>query len=131
MKSKLYSNPQLILSLANNLYFFQNYDLARKFYERAEKLSPEAFDPTDLAVYCNLLTSARNYDRALGICLRQEQSAPPCEENTVNTRQTIAAIYKEKGQWPKVSQYARKILECQPNHNAARSYLELAKQKDS
>jgi len=128
-KTKFYSEPPSILSLANNLYFFKNYDLARSFYDRAEQLSLEAFSSTDLAVYCSLLGNARDYDRALAICMRQEQSSVPCEVNTVNTRQTIAAIHKEMGDWPKVAQYSRRILDCQPDHPVARSYLELATQK--
>ena len=130
-KTKFYSQTPFILSLANNLYFYENHKLARSFYDRAEQLSPEAFSPTDLAVYCSLLANAKDFDKALGVCTRQGQRSRPCDDNTVTTRQTIAAIYKEKGQWSKVSQYARKILECQPDHNAARSYLELAKQKDN
>jgi len=61
--------------------------------------------------------------------MRQERSSDPCDANTINTRQTIAAIHKEKGDWPKVAQYARKILECQPEHPVARSYMQSAMQK--
>jgi len=128
-KTKLYSEPQFILSVANNLYFYKNYPLARNFYDRAEQLSPDALSPVDLAVYCSLLANERNYDKALGVCLRQEQSSFPCAANTVNTRQTIAAIFKEKENWPKVLQYSRKILECRPEHTVARNYLESALQR--
>jgi len=126
--TEFHSQTPFILSLANNLYYFHNYDLARTFYELAEKLSPGAFDPTDLAVYCNLLTNARNYGKALVICMRQEQSAAPCEQNTINTRQTVAAIYKDQKDWPKVAKYSRRILECQPDHPVAQSYLDWAMQ---
>jgi len=127
-KSKLYSSPQFILPLANNLYFFQNYRLASSFYGRAQQLDPDAFSSTDLAVYCNLLANAKDFNRALDVCLRQERTAAPCEENTVITRQTIAAIYKDKKDWRKVAQYSRRILECQPEHPLARSYLQSAMQ---
>ena len=128
-QSKFYSQPHFVLSLANNLYFFQNYKLSRSFYERADQLSPQAFSSTDLAVYCNLLANAKDFDKALGICSLQERRSRPCDNNTVTTRQTIAGIYRKQGQWPKVAQYARKILECQPDHSAARNYLEAAAKK--
>jgi len=125
-QTRFYFQTPYVLSLANNLYFFKNYELAKSFYERADELSLDAFSPTDLAVYCNLLTNAKDFDKALGICTRQEQRSHPCDDNTVTTRQTIASIYWSKGDWSKVSQYARKILECQPDHTAARNYLEAA-----
>ena len=128
-KTKFYSDPSFTLSLANDLYFYENHKLAKTFYDHADQLSTNAFSTTDLAVYCNLLGNARDYDRALGICMRQERSSDPCDANTINTRQTIAAIHKEKGDWPKVAQYARKILECQPEHPVARSYMQSAMQK--
>jgi len=128
-KTKFYSDPQFLLSQANNLYFFKNHKLARTLYERAEELSLQAFSPTHLAVYCHLLANARNYDKALGICIRQEQASVRCEPNTLSTKQTIAAIYREKGDWPKVAQYARKILECQPQHPVAQNYLQSAMQR--
>jgi len=127
-KTKFYSDPRFMLSLANNLYFFQNVELAKTMYERAEKLSIENFNSTALAVYCSLLANAKDYDRALGICIRQEQVSSPCDVKTVKTRQTIAAIYREKKEWPKVAEYARKIIECEPNHEVAQSYLKLATQ---
>jgi len=102
-ETKFYSDPQFLLSLANNLYFYKNYELSQAFYDRAEQLSPKAFSPIDLAVYCSLLANDGNYDKALGICLRQEQSSSPCAANTVSTRQTIAAIFKEKKTGPKSS----------------------------
>jgi len=128
-QTKFYSDSSFILSLANDLYFYENHDLAKSFYDRAEHLSAEAFSPTDLAVYCSLLGNARNYDRALVICMQQERSSSPCEDNTVKSRQTLAAIHKEKGQWHEVARYSRRILECQPEHPVALGYLELAMQK--
>jgi len=128
-ETKLYSQPSFLLSLANNLYYFKNYALAQRFYARAEDLSLESFSSIDLAVYCNLLANARNYDKALGICMQQERSSPPCADNTVSTQQTIAAIYKEKEVWSKVAQYSRKIIECQPQHPTAQSYLKEASQR--
>jgi len=128
-KTEFHSDPQFILSLANNLYYFKNYDLATTFYERAEQLSLQALSPTDLGFYCNILANARNYDKALGICIRREQSLPPCEGTIVKTEQTIAGIYEEQGNWPKVAEYSRKILECQPDHKIAQRYLKLATQK--
>jgi len=127
-ETKFYSDPQILLSLANNLYFYKNYELSQAFYDRAEQLSPKAFSSTDLSVYCSLLANDGNYDKALGICMRQEQSSSPCAVNTVSTRQTIAAIHKEKENWSKVLQYSRKILECKPEHPVARSYLQSALQ---
>ena len=128
-ESKFYSDPGLNLSLAKNLYFFQNYELARQFYERAEKLSLQAFSGRDLAVFCHILTKAKSYDKALGICLRQERSSPPCEVNTVKTRLTIADIYQSQGNWPKVAKYSRKILECQPGNETAQRYVKLAAER--
>ena len=128
-KTELYSNPQFILSLANNLYYFKNYALAERFYARAEELSLESFNAINLAVYCNVLGNARNYDKALEICLLQEKFSLPCVDNTINTRQTIAAIYQEKGDWSKVARYSRRILECQPDHLAAQNYLQSALQR--
>jgi hypothetical protein len=128
-ETKFNTDPRFILSLANNLYFFQNVELAKSLYERAEELSIENFNSTDLAVYCSLLTNAKDYDKGLGICLRQEQVSSPCEVKTVKTRQTIAAIYREKKEWPKVAEYSRKIIECEPYHEIAQSYLKLATQK--
>ena len=60
---------------------------------------------------------------------RKEKSSLPCAANTINTRQTIAAIYREKGEWSKVARYSRRILECQPDHKVARDYLESALQR--
>jgi len=130
-KTKFYSDPGVILSLAKNLYYFKNYELAIRFYERAEELSLQAFSGTDLAVFCNVLSKAKNYDKALGICIRQEQSSPPCEVNTVKTRLAIVDIYKSQGNWPKVTKYSRKILECQPNHQIAQRYLKLAAERSN
>ncbi|MEE9239174.1 MAG: DUF2723 domain-containing protein, partial [Thermodesulfobacteriota bacterium] len=87
MKTKFYSDPQYILSLADNVYYSKNYDLSRKFYERAERLSLEAFSPTDLAVFCYILAREEDYEKALPICMDQEQSSAPCEGNTIATRQ--------------------------------------------
>ncbi|MEE8238984.1 MAG: DUF2723 domain-containing protein, partial [Nitrososphaerales archaeon] len=129
MKTELYSDPTVILLQANNLYYFENYELARAFYERAEELSLQAFSPTDLAVFCSLLANTEDYDKALGVCMRQEQSSAPCEINTVKTQQTIAGISKEKGDWPKVAEYSGKILQCQPGHKVARGYLKLATER--
>jgi len=129
MKSNVYSDPQFTLSQAKNLYYFKNYELARIFYERAEELSLEAFSSTDLAVFCNLLANKRKDDEALRICIRQEQSSTPCDVNTVKSQERIAGIYKEKGNWPKVAAYSRKIIECQPNNKTVRRYLELATQR--
>jgi tetratricopeptide (TPR) repeat protein len=130
MKTKYYSDPEFILSMANNLYYFKNYDLAGKFYERAEELSVTALSRKDLAFFCLSLANGENYDKALGICIRwEEQFSARCEGNTIKTRQTIASIYKEQGDWSKVAEYARKILQCQPDHNVARRYLMMAIEK--
>lgn len=129
METRFYSNPRFILRVANNLYYFKNYGLARKFYERAEELSLESFRPTDLAVFCHTLTEMMDYDKALAICTRQERSSAPCEVNTVKTRQTIASIYHRQRNWLKVAEYAGKILRCHPNHEIAQTYLELATER--
>jgi len=126
MKTRFYSDPQYILPAANNLYYFKNYDVARNLYERAEELSLDAFRPTDLAMFCDILADAGSYDKALGICSRQEQSSAPCEMNTVKTRLIIARIYREQGNWPKVAEYSGKILQCQPDHKIAQDYLRMA-----
>ena len=89
--------------MANNLYYFRNYELAGKLYERAEELSLEAFSPTDLAFYCDVLAKDRNYGKALPICFEQEQSSARCKANTLATQQTIAGIYKGQGNWSKVA----------------------------
>ncbi len=128
-KTEFYSDPGFILPLANNVYYLGNHDLARTFYERAEELSLEAFSSTDLAVFCSLRTKAGDYEKALGICIRQEQSTAPCEVNTIVTQQTIAGIYKVQGNWPKVAEYSGKILQCQPNHKIAQSYLRTATER--
>jgi tetratricopeptide (TPR) repeat protein len=128
-RSKYYSEPNFIRSLANDLYFYKNFALAKSFYEQADRLSSSSLTLTDLAVYCSLLANSGNYDKALAICRRQERASSPCAVNTVNTRQTIAAIYKGKSKWFKVVQYSRKILECQPDHKVARDYLALALQR--
>jgi len=129
VKSKFSSHPKLNLTVANNLHYFRNYELASKFYGRAQDLSVEAFSSRDLAIYCNILGRGRNYEKALPICIKQEQSSAPCEDNTVKTQHTIANIYKEQRNWPKVAEYSRKILECQPDHKIAQTYLELARPK--
>ena len=129
MKSKVASHPKLNLTVANNLHYFRNYDLASTFYERAQELSVEAFSSRDLAVYCNILGRGRNYEKALPICIKQEQTSAPCEDNTVKTQQTITNIYKERQNWRKVAEYSRKVLECQPDNEIAQRYLELASQK--
>jgi len=128
MRTKLYSDPGFILPLANNVYYLGNHDLARTFYERADELSLEAFSATDLAVFCSLLANAGDYEKALGICIRQEQSTAPCEVNTIATRERIAGIYREQRKWIKVAEYSGKILQCQPEHKIALRYLELARQ---
>jgi len=130
IKTKYYSDHEFILSMANNLYYFKNYDLAGKFYERAEELSVASFSRKDLAFFCLSLAYGENYDKALGICIRwEEQFSARCEGNTIKTRETIAGIYKEQGNWSKVAEYARKILQCQPDHNVARRYLMMATEK--
>jgi len=129
MRTTFYSDPGFVLPLANNVYYLGNHDLARTFYERAEELSLEAFSSTHLAVYCNILASEGNYAKALPICIDQEQSSAPCEVNTIVTRQTIAGIYKDQANWPKVAEYSRKILQCQPDHKVARGYLKLATER--
>jgi len=128
-QSKFYSDPGLNLSLAKNLYYFQNYELARKFYEHAEELSLQAFSGTDLAVFCHVLAKAGSHHKALGICLLQERSSPPCEVNTVKTQLTIADIYQSQENWPKVALYSRKILECQPGNETAQRYVKLAAER--
>ena len=128
-RTKLYSDPNLNLSIANNLYYFKNYELAKQFYERGEEISLETFSPTDLAVFCDILAREEDYDRALRICMRQERISAPCKANTLKTRQTIAGIYKEQGNWLKVAEYSRKIIQCQPNHKVAQRYLVLAKER--
>ena len=124
----LYSDPAFLLRVASNIYYYSNHSLAEKLYHRAEELSLKDFSPTDLAVYCNILANAKDFDKALGICLRQEKVSASCDGNTVNTQQTIAAIYKEKGNWSKMARYSRRILECQPDHKVAQDYLEMATQ---
>jgi len=94
-----------------------------------EEISLEAFSPTDLAVFCDVLAREEDYDRALPICLEQEQSSAPCKANTLTTRQTIAGIYKGQGNWLKVAKYSKKIIQCQPNHKIAQRYLVLAKER--
>ncbi|MEE8298264.1 MAG: DUF2723 domain-containing protein, partial [Thermodesulfobacteriota bacterium] len=128
-RTKHYSDTHLILDLANNLYYFKNYELARKFYERGGELSLAAFSSTDLTVFCDLLARTKDYDRALPICINQEQSSAQCESNTIATRQTIAGIYIEHGNWPKVAEYSKKIIRCQPEHKVAGIYLKLAAEK--
>ncbi|MFQ5853681.1 MAG: tetratricopeptide repeat protein, partial [Candidatus Binatia bacterium] len=129
MKTEYYMDTQQVLELANNLYYLRNYDLARKFYEHAEEISIGDFSPTDLAVFCNILVRARDYERALPICIDHEQSSGPCKGNTIATRLTIARIYKEKRNWRKVAEYSEKIIQCQPNHKIARSYLMMATER--
>jgi len=128
-RTKHYSDTHLILDLANNLYYFKNYELARMFYERGGELSLAAFSSTDLTVFCDLLARTKDYDRALPICINQEQSSAQCESNTIATRQTIAGIYIEHGNWPKVAEYSKKIIRCQPEHKVAGKYLKLAAEK--
>jgi hypothetical protein len=108
----LYSESELILSIANYLYYFRNYELAGKLYERAEEISLKAFSPTDLAVYCDFFAKNRNYGNALPICFEQEQSSARCKDKTLATRQTITGIYKGQGNWSKVAEYSRKIIQC-------------------
>jgi len=129
MKAKLSSDPQFILAIANELYILKKDELATKFYERAVELSLETVKPKELAILCNILTRAKNYDKALRICVRQEQVSAPCEVNTLLTQQAIAYIHKEQGNWPKVAEYSRKVLQCQPNHKIAQGYLKLATEK--
>jgi hypothetical protein len=128
-RTKLYSDTDINLSIANNLYYFRNFELAGLFYERGAELSVEAFSATDLAVFCDVLVRARNYEKALPICMRQEQISAPCKANTLATQQTIATIYKEQGNWSKVADYSRKIIRCQQNHKTARRYLEMASER--
>ena len=130
MKTKYYSDPEFILSMANNLYYFKNYDLAGKFFERAEELSVKAFSRKDLAFFCLSLANGENYDKALGICIRwEEQFSARCEGNTIKTQQSIAGIYKDQGNWGKVAEYSKKIIQCQPDHKIAQRYLRLATEK--
>jgi len=130
MKTKYYSDPESMLSMANNIYYFKNYELAGKFYGRAQELSLSAFSRKDLAFYCLSLANAKNYDKALEICIHwEDQFSVLCEANTIKTHQTIAGIYKEQGNWSKVAEYARKILQCQPKHKIAQRYLVLAKER--
>ncbi len=128
-KSKFYSDPDFLLSAANNLYYYQNYALARKLYLRAEEVNLGSLSPTNLAVFCDVLAKAKNYEKALEICIRQEQSSPSCAANTVKTRETIAEIYTEQGNWPEIAKYSRKILECQPHNEIAQRYLMMAKDR--
>jgi len=127
-QTKFYSQPRSLLSLANNLYFLKNYKLARSFFHRAETLDLGHFESKHLAPYCNLLASSGEYDKALAICMRQETSSFPCEANTVNTRRTMVAIYREKRDWSKVALYSRRILECRADDQVARSQLQSALQ---
>jgi len=127
--TKFYSDPQFILFIANSLYYFKSYELGKEFYERGEALSLQAFSPGHLAAFCHILANVRNYEKALGICIRQEQSSSPCEVNTIASQQNIAWIYKEQGDWPKVAEYSRKIIECQPGHKIAQRYLKLATER--
>jgi hypothetical protein len=124
--SKVYSDPQILLSIANNLYYFRNYEMARRLYGRAEELSLGDFSRTDLAVFCDTLARTRNYDRALQICIQGEHASAPCEVNTVKTQHTIAGIYKEQGNWGKVAEYSNKIIQCQPGNEIAQRYLKMA-----
>ena len=99
--------------MANNLYFFKNYELAGKFYERAEKLSWAAFSRKDLAFYCLSLANGKNHDKALEICIRHEREpAKRCDPNKLKTQRTIQEIYKKQGNLAKVEDYSRKINQC-------------------
>jgi len=73
-QTELYSDPKYILLLANNLHYFKKYDLSRQFYERAGQLSLEAFNSRDRSLYCGILGSGKKYEKALPICIDQEQS---------------------------------------------------------
>jgi hypothetical protein len=128
-RTKRYSDPEIILSIANNFYYFKQFDLAKNFYERADKLSLSSFSPTDLAVFCQILASASNYEKALSICMIHEQSTGQCEANTISTRQAIAGVYREQGNWPKVAEYSNKIIRCQPDNEIAQGYLKLAAER--
>ena len=132
MKTKYYSDPEFMLSMANNLYYFKNYDLAGDFYARAEGLSSEDFSPKDLAFFCYSLSNAKKYDKALPVCMRwEEQFSTPCDANTIKTQQTVAGIYKEKWNWGKVAEYSRKIIQCRPDHKVAQRYLKLAAERSN
>ncbi len=132
MKTKYYSEPEFMLSMANNLYYFKNYDLAGDFYARAEGLSSEDFSPKDLAFFCYSLSDAKKYDKALPVCMRwEEQFSTPCDANTIKTQQTVAGIYKEQRNWGKVAEYSRKIIQCRPDHKVAQRYLKLATEKSN
>ena len=74
MQTGLYSDPKFILLLANNLHYFKQYGLSRQLYERAGELSLEAFNSRDRALYCGILRSGKKYEKALPICIDQEQS---------------------------------------------------------
>ena len=131
MKTKFYSDREFLFSLANILQELKNDELARQFYGRAAKLLLQTSSRADLAVFCNHLASSGDYDKALAICLRHEQSSARCDVNSVKSRRTIASIYKELGDWSKVEQYSRKVIKCQPNDKIAQRYLELARQRNN
>ncbi|MFQ5981643.1 MAG: hypothetical protein ACE5OZ_26150, partial [Candidatus Heimdallarchaeota archaeon] len=104
---------EFVLSMANNLYFFKNYELAEQFYERAENLSWAAFSRKDLAFYCLSLANGKNHDKALEICIRHEREpVKRCDPNILKTQRTIREIYKKQGNLAKVEDYSRKIIQC-------------------
>ena len=112
-RTKYYSDPEFILSMANNLYFYKNYELAETFYERAENLSWAAFSRKDLAFFCLSLANGKNHDKALEICIRHEREpAKKCDPNKLKTQRTIREIYKKQGNLAKVEDYSRKIVRC-------------------
>ncbi len=74
METELYSDQKFILLLANNLHYFKQYGLSRQLYERAGELSLEAFNSRDRSLYCGILGSGKKYEKALPICIDQEQS---------------------------------------------------------
>ncbi len=129
VQSKLYSDPKFLLSVGKNLLQFKNRDLALRFFNRAEELSLRAFSPTDLTIYCSLLYNERKTDKALKICTVQEESSAPCSDHAIWAQENLAKIHRETGNWSEVAEYARKIIQCQPDHNVARRYLMMATER--
>jgi len=75
---------------------------------------------------CSQLYDRRKRDRALEICTLQERSSTACGKNALWAQETLTKIYREKGDWSKVADYAGKILHCQPDNERARRILRLA-----
>jgi hypothetical protein len=112
-RTNFYSDPEFLLSMANNLYFYKNYELAGTFYKRAEDLSWAAFSRKDLAFFCLSLANGKNYDKALQICIRHEKvPTKRCDPNKLKTQRTIREIYNKQGNLAKVEEYSRKMIQC-------------------